>query len=92
MTLEPSAYHFLEREYPMFILWAINKDILFFPRNIAEVDEDKQYDLMSKLYVLMKRLGQSYETLMLMDEEERDTFFDMELKLIKEEAKNNKKE
>lgn len=38
----------------------------------------------------MKRLGQSYGEIMQMDASERDTLFEMEMKLIKEEAKDNK--
>ena len=35
----------------------------------------------------MKRLGQDYNRIMLMDSEDRDKFFKMEMELIKEESK-----
>ena len=35
----------------------------------------------------MKRLGQDYNTIMLMDADERDKLFKMEMDLIKEEQK-----
>lgn len=71
----------------MFNLWAGRKGILFLPKEISEDDELKKYDLTSKAYIFMKRLHQSYETVMLMDSDERDTIFKMEMELIKEEAK-----
>ena len=75
----------------MFCLWAAPKGILFLPRQIAESeDESGEYDLTSKLYVFMKRLHQSYSTVMLMDAEERDKIFKMEMKLIEEEQKQAK--
>lgn len=37
----------------------------------------------------MKRLGQDYKTIMLMDSDERDELFKMEMKLIEEEKKQN---
>ena len=40
----------------------------------------------------MKRLHQRYGEIMLMDSDERDAFFEMEMKLVKEEAEQNKKE
>ena len=42
---------------------------------------------MSKAYILMKRLGQDYNTIMNMPTDERDRLFSMEMELIKEEAK-----
>lgn len=89
MTLNPSEYHFWHKEYPMFCQWAVHKDILFLPKEMAEDEEDKQYDLTSKAYILMKRLNQSYDRIMSMDAEERDRLFEMEMKLLKEEAKQN---
>lgn len=91
MTLSPAEFQLWHREYPMFMLWAIQKGILFMPKEYAETDEDKKHDLMSKVYVLMKRLGQSYSQIMSMDADERDLFFEMEMKLIQEEAKQNAK-
>ena len=72
----------------MFCQWAIPKDILYFPRELSEED-DERYSLTSKAYILMKRLGQNYGEIMSMDAEERDNLFEMEMKLIKEEAKQN---
>lgn len=91
MTLNPAEYHYWYREYPVFLNWAIHKDILFLPKEVAETEEEKQYDLTSKAYILMKRLGQDYDKIMNMDAEERDKLFDMELTLIKKEAKANEK-
>lgn len=97
MTFKSDECRLLYREYPMFFLWAITKGVLFLPRQIAEAEDDYgNYDLTSKLYVFMKRLHQSYETVMLMDAEERDEIFKMEMKLVEEEQKqakeaNNKK-
>lgn len=87
MTFNPTEYHFWHKEYPMFTQWAIQKGILFPPKEFAEDDELKQYDLTSKAYIFMKRLGQDYNMFMLMDAEERDKIFEMEMELIKEESK-----
>lgn len=91
MTFKSDEIRLLYREYPMFCLWAAPKGILFLPRQIAESeDEFGEYDLTSKLYIFMKRLHQSYSTVMLMDAEERDKIFKMEMKLIEEEQKQAK--
>ena len=72
----------------MFSLWASSRDIFFLPREVAEEnDSNEKYDLVSKAYVLMKRLGQDYNTIMNMPTDERDRLFSMEMELIKEEAK-----
>lgn len=71
----------------MFGLWALQKGVLFIPKEISEDDELKKWDLTSKAYVFMKRLGQDYNRVMLMDADERDKLFEMEMKLIKEEQK-----
>ena len=91
MTLRPTEYDFFYKGYPMFTQWALPKGTLFLPKEYSEEDEDKQYDLTSKIYVLMKRLGQDYNTIQNMDANERDLLFGMEMKLIKEEAKQNEK-
>lgn len=92
MTFKSDEARLLYKEYPMFCLWAVTKGILFIPKNIAESEDDfRQYDLASKVYILMKRLHQRYGEIMLMDSDERDSFFEMEMKLIKEEAEENKK-
>lgn len=92
MTFKSDEYRLLYKEYPMFCLWAVTRGILFLPRNIAESEDDfKHHDLTSKVYILMKRLHQRYNEIMSMDSDERDTFFEMEMKLIKEEAEQNKK-
>lgn len=90
MTFNPAGCHLWYKEYPMFILWAEQKGILFLPKEISEDDEFLRYDLTSKAYIFMKRLHQSYETVMLMDADERDRIFKMEMQLLKEEAKQNK--
>ena len=87
MTFNPAEFYLWFKEYPMFGLWAVQKGILFLPKEVSEDDELKQYDLTSKVYIFMKRLGQEYNTIMMMDADERDKLFEMELKLIKEEAK-----
>ena len=72
----------------MFSLWASSRGILFLPKEAAEEnDSNEKYDLVSKAYILMKRLGQDYNTIMNMPTEERDRLFSMEMELIKEEAK-----
>ena len=87
MTLDPAGYQFWHKEYPMFSQWATQKGILFLPKEIAEDEELKRYNLTSKAYVLMKRLNQSYDRIMSMDAEERDMLFEMEMQLIEEEKK-----
>ena len=89
MTFKSDEFRLLYREYPMFFLWAITKGILFLPRQVEE-DDYGSYDLTSKLYVFMKRLHQSYETVMMMDAEERDEIFKLEMKLVEEEQKQAK--
>lgn len=89
MTFSPTEYHLWNKEYPMLCLWAVQKGILFPPKEYAEDEDDKKYDLTSKAYILMKRLGQDYKTVMNMDAEERDALFEMEMKLIREEQKQN---
>ena len=75
----------------MFILWAVKRGILFIPKEVAEDDEFKKWDLTSKAYIFMKRLGQDYNRVMLMDADERDKIFEMEMRLIKEEQKETEK-
>lgn len=87
MTFNPTEYYLWYREYPMFNLWAVQKGILFIPKEVSEDDEFKKWDLTSKAYIFMKRLGQDYNRVMLMDADERDRLFEMEMKLIKEEQK-----
>lgn len=93
MTFNPTEAHLWYKEFPMFNLWAILRNILFVPKEAAEDDENKKWDLTSKVYIFMKRLGQDYNRVMLMDADERDQIFEMEMKLIEEEKKqseNNK--
>ena len=71
----------------MFSLWATQKGIFLIPKEVAEDADGEVYSLESKVYVLMKRLNQDYNVIMNMDSKERDLYFDMELKLIQEEAK-----
>lgn len=88
MTFNPTENHLYYKDFPMFNLWASNKEVLFLPKEYSEdEDEFKKYDLTSKAYIFMKRLGQDYNRVMMMDAEERDKIFEMEMKLIKEEAK-----
>ena len=91
MTFRSDEYRLLYKEYPMFFLWAAAKGILFLPKHFSGNEEDfGNYDLTSKLYIFMKRLHQSYKTVMLMDSEERDRLFTMEMKLVEEEQKQAK--
>ena len=71
----------------MFSLWGIKYNNIFFPKTVTQTGEYAEYDLTSKAYVFMKRLGQDYRTIMLMDATERDEIFAMEMKLIEEEKK-----
>ena len=88
MTLNPADVQLMQREYPMFSLWASSRGILFLPKETAEDnDSNEKYDLVSKAYILMKRLGQDYNTIMNMPTDERDRLFSMEMELIKQEAK-----
>ena len=91
MTFNPSEAQLRIREYPMFCLWPFSTDTLFLPSGVAEDEDDKRYNLTSKVYVLMKRLGQSYTEIMQMDAEERDRYFEMELQVIKKEAEDAEK-
>lgn len=90
MTFCPDVYQLWYKEYPMFTQWSESKGILFQPKELAE-DADKQYDLTSKAYILMKRLGQDYETILQMDATERDMLFTMEMDLIKKESEDRDK-
>lgn len=76
----------------MFIQWAISKGILFLPKEVSGQEDYEKWDLTSKAYILMKRLGQDYNTIMLMDADERDKLFKMEMDLIKEEQKEKEKQ
>lgn len=91
MTLSQSRTFVYSKEYPLFCLWAIKRGVLFFPKELAEgKDLSETMDLMSKVYILMKRMNQSYDTLMRMPSEEFDFFFNTEMKLIEEEEKERK--
>lgn len=91
MTFSPDVYQLLIKDYPMFIQWSMTKDLLFFPKGFDK-EEDEQYDLTSKIYVMMKRLSQSYFEILKMDSDERDKIFELELKLIEEERKQQEQE
>jgi|LSQX01.2.fsa_nt_gb hypothetical protein len=90
MTLNPGEFYFWCKEYPMFTQWAQRKDALFPPKEAGEKKES--FDLTSKIYVLMKRLGQDYSKIMEMPSEERDKLFEMEMQLIKKELASDKNE
>lgn len=91
MTLNPDEYRIWYKEWPMFCLWALQKGNLFIPKEVSEDDNVKKWDLTSKAYIFMKRLGQDYNRFMLMDADVRDRLFEMEMQLIKEEQKQNEK-
>ena len=90
MTFAPDVYYYWHKEYPMFWQWAQGKDNLFLPKAMSESDELKQHSLTSKVYVLMKRLQQSYKTILTMPMDERDELFEMEMKLLEEEQRQAK--
>lgn len=87
MTFGSSTYWAYYRDCPMFSFWGIKHGNLFFPKSVTQTGEYAEYDLTSKAYVFMKRLGQDYKTIMLMESTERDEIFAMEMKLIEEEKK-----
>ena len=91
MTFNPTEYYLWYKKYPMFSLWAVPKGIFFIPKEVSEDDEYKKWDLTSKAYIFMKRLGQDYNRVMLMDADERDRIFEMEMKLIEDERKQAEK-
>lgn len=51
---------------------------------------EPNYSLVSIIHLMMNRLGQSYETLMKMDQEKRDELFNIELDIMKKEQDANK--
>ena len=63
----------------MFSLWAIRNGTLFLPKILDEDTDDEGYDLASP-----------YSELLLMDSEEREWYFNMELKLINKESEESK--
>ena len=75
----------------MFAQWGIQKGTLFFPKWAREEDEDKRYDETSKMYLLMKKLHQTYESIMLMPTSTRDRLFDMEMEYIKKQKEDIEK-
>lgn len=87
MTFGSSEFHPWVRVFQMFSFWGIRHGNLFYPRNAFGGEGFAQYDLTSKIYIFMKRLGQDYRTVMLMDADERDKLFEMEMTLIEEEKK-----
>lgn len=90
MTFNPTEFRFWHKEFPMFSLWATSRGILFMPKEFSEEGTSSQYDLTSKIYLFMKRLSQDYKTILMMDSEERDKLFEMELRMIEEESKDVK--
>lgn len=90
MTLEPHYVFGIVRKNPMFILWALSKGFFFAQLLPEKYEEEDRWDLVSKVYILMKRLHQNYREIMLLPSSERDTLFKMEMKLIKEEAEQSK--
>lgn len=90
MTFCPDVYQLWYKEYPMFTQWSASRGILFPPKESAE-DADNQFSLTSKAYILMKRLGQDYDTILQMDADERDLLFTMEMELIKKESEHRDK-
>jgi len=85
MTFSPDEYKLVYKDSPMFTQKDIEGKFLFNPK--SKEDSTEQYGLVSKMYVLMKRLNQNYKEILLMDSGERDELFEMEMKLIEEENK-----
>ena len=94
MTLNIGIAKFVNREYPMFGLWALRRDTLFLPKDISRDEDDpnseEYYSLTSQVYFLMKRLRQQYSEIMLMDTEDRETFFHMEMEVLNKELAASK--
>lgn len=92
MTLSPERFHLIKREYPLLTLCGEIRGLLFSPRPQKSIegleDSDENYDLVSKAYIMMKRLHQSYREVLLMDEDDLNRFFSMEMRLIKKEAED----
>ena len=59
--------------------------------NVLPEYEDKRYDETSKMYLLMKKLHQTYESIMLMPTSTRDRLFDMEMEYIKKQKEDIEK-
>lgn len=87
MTFGSNEYRPYHRGFPFFSLWGIRFGNLFFPKSLVQDEKYDDYGLTSRVYIFMKRLGQDYRTIMLMDSEERDELFKMEMDLIEEEKK-----
>ena len=87
MTLNIGIAKFVNREYPMFGLWALRRDTLFLPK---DPNSEEYYSLTSQVYFLMKRLRQQYSEIMLMDTEDRETFFHMEMEVLNKELDASK--
>ena len=87
MTFSPELSYVIEREYPTFTQWALPRNALFIPKWVFEEDDDKRYDETSKMYLLMRKLNQSYSDIMQMETSLRDKLFDMEMKYMREKEK-----
>jgi len=87
MTFKPDEYRLIYKDSPMFIQKDLEREFLFHPKSPESGGE--QYGLVSKMYILMKRLNQSYDNIMVMDSRERDELFEMEMKLIEQENKEH---
>jgi len=90
MTLSPERLFAHYKDVPMFSLWAVRRDNLFNDKFYIS-DEGQKFDLVSEVYILMKRLSQDYEVIMRMPMSERRCYFILEHKLIEEERKENEK-
>ena len=64
--------------------WVLPRlEVLFLPYR------DPNYSLEAILHFFMKRLGQSYSEVMLMDRDRRDEIFDIEYALMRKENEAN---
>lgn len=90
MTLSPDGTYLVEKNSPRATDSLLGG--LFLQKERYKEETDEKYDLTSKIYLLMKRLHQNYQQILMMSIEEREKFFNLELELIKEENKQKEKE
>lgn len=88
MTLSPDEPHLIEKTFPR----AVDRLLtgMFYPKEAYEEEAEERYDLVSKAYLLMKRLHQPYQQILMMPISDRDKLFKIELELIKKEQEEQK--
>lgn len=90
MTLSPDGKFLFEKTSPMATEMLLGG--LFLGKEAYGDETEERYDLTSKIYLLMKRLHQGYQQILMMPAKERDKLFNTEVELIKEESKENKEQ